>query len=383
MVGAGRGAELHMAGYDRVYGVAVRRRAICGHTPERLRSAQKRFGFEYTTLEFEDLLRDPKIDVIDICTPPYVHREQIEKALAAGKHVICEKPLTGYFGRPGDPQPIGDAVSKQKMYAALLADIEGLKTAVAAAGVRFMYAENYIYAPAIQKAGDILRAKKSRILYMKGEESLQGSSSALAGDWRKSGGGSLIRVGAHPLAAILWLKRTEARTHGEIIRVKSVSAETGRVTSRLTAYEHRHIAARPRDVEDISTVTLTFSDGTQAVIHATDVLLGGSRNAVQIYANDAVIDCNLTLTDHMRTYLLDEDGMDGVSFSEMLPVKTGWNRPFVEDEILRGYTNEMQDFMECVAYDRAPRSDFELAYDTVRLIYAAYAAAETGERINL
>jgi predicted dehydrogenase len=41
------------------------------------------------------MLADERIDVIDICTPPGIHRPQVEAALAAGKHVVCEKPLTG------------------------------------------------------------------------------------------------------------------------------------------------------------------------------------------------------------------------------------------------------------------------------------------------
>ena len=383
MLGTGRGAELHMGGYDRIYGVKVRRKWICGHTPAHTELARERFAFERGTLDFEELLSDPEVDVIDICTPPYVHVEQIEKALAAGKHVICEKPLTGYFGLPGDGAPVGDAVSKRKMYDTLLAEVERLNHVVEASGRKFMYAENFIYAPAIQKAGEILRAKKSRILYMKGEESLKGSSSPVAGEWSKTGGGSLIRVGAHPLSAMLWLKRVEARAHGEKIWVESITADVGRVTPRLTEYEHRHIAARPRDVEDVCTVAMSFSDGSKATVLAADTLLGGSRNYVQVYANDAAIDCNLTLSNLMQTYLLDEDGMDQVAISEMLPSKTGWNNPFIEDEVIRGYHNEMQDFMECVACDREPKSDFELAYDTIKMIYAAYCAAEEGKRIYL
>src|SRR5688572_561177 len=45
------------------------------------------------TREFADLLNDPAIDLIDICTPTLQHPEMMAAALAAGKHVICEKPL--------------------------------------------------------------------------------------------------------------------------------------------------------------------------------------------------------------------------------------------------------------------------------------------------
>jgi len=66
----------------------------------------------------------------------------------------------------------------------------------------------------------------------------------------------------------------------------------------------------------------------------------------------------------------------------MLPAKLGWNKAFVSDEIIRGYLGEMQDFMECVVYDREPLSGFDIAYDTTRVLYAAYQAAEEGRRID-
>ena len=51
---------------------------------------------------FRDLIADADIDVIDICTPPNLHASMIVDAMQAGKHVICEKPFGGYFGREGD-----------------------------------------------------------------------------------------------------------------------------------------------------------------------------------------------------------------------------------------------------------------------------------------
>ena len=50
---------------------------------------------------------------------------------------------------------------------------------------------------------------------------------------------------------------------------------------------------------------------------------------------------------------------------------------------MRGYPHEMQDFMECVAYDRAPLSDGALARDVVEVVYAAYLSADTGRRVDL
>jgi len=382
MAGAGRGTELHMGGYDHVHGIMIRYKTIFARRQEQLDAAKEKYGFEQTTTSFEELLNDPEIDVIDICTPPYLHKDMIIKTLHAGKHVICEKPLTGYFGDGTEKGPVGFS-SKEKMFHECLKDLDEIETAIKESGKMFMYAENFVYAPAIQKAAEIVTAKKSRILYMKGEESLKGSSSHVAGEWDKTGGGTLVRTGSHPLSAILWLKHQESLAHKIKIDAKSVLADITQVTNNLTEYEHRHIAARPHDVEDTSTVIIEFTDGTRACVIANDTLLGGSRNCVELYCNDAAMNCTLTLNNLMSTYLLDEDGMENVGISEMLPAKTGWNNPFVSDEVIRGYRNEIQDFMESIVYHRKPMSEFGLAKETTLVLYAAYLSNEKGKRINL
>lgn len=383
MAGAGRATELHMNALLRYTGVPVCFKHIIARRFDQVNNMKERYGFINASLEYDDLLNDIEIDVIDICTPPYAHKDMIIRALNAGKHVICEKPLSGYFGREGDVTPIGDTVSKSVMYDGLLNEIDELRDIVKNSGRKFMYAENFVYAPAITKASEIISKKQSKILYAKGEESLKGSSSSVAGDWSKTGGGTFIRTGAHPVAAILWLKQVEAIARGENIKVKSVLADMGRVTPSLSNYDHRHIAARPVDVEDNGTVIITFTDNTKATIIATDVLLGGSKNYVELYCNDAAIYCNLTMSNLMSTYFLDEDNLDGVYLSEMLPSKTGWNNPFLEDEIVRGYTDEMRDFMDAIYYDREPKSGFDLAYDSIKIIYAAYKSSELGEAVEV
>lgn len=382
VAGAGRATELHMNALKRNSGIPVCYKHIIARRMEQVNVAKERYGFINASLNFDDLLNDPEIDVIDICTPPYAHEDMIIRALEAGKHVICEKPLTGYFGLPGDKEPIGKYVSKSVMYEEVLKSIDRIKEVIDRSEKKFMYAENFVYAPAVIKSAEIIRKKKSRILYAKGEESLKGSSSPVAGEWSKTGGGTFIRTGAHPLSAILWLKQQEALTRGEEITVQSVFADMGQITPQLSDYEHRHIAARPNDVEDTSTVILTFSDGTKATVIATDTLLGGSKNYVELYCNDAAITCNLTMSDLMSTYFLDEERLDDVYISEMLPSKTGWNHPFLEDEIIRGYMDEMRDFMEAIYFDHEPKSSFSLAYDTVKIIYAAYKSAELGVAVQ-
>jgi len=379
-VGAGYAARLHGNGYARVSGIQIRLKTICDVNLELAKSVQQQYGYEQAISDFDQLLADPEIDVIDIVTPPFLHCAMAIKALQAGKHVICEKPLTGYFGKRGE-ENVG-LTKKSYMYQQVLAEMDELKKVVEATDRKFMYAENFVYATPVQKAAELIRAKKSKILFMKGEESLKGSSSPVAGKWNKTGGGILVRTGTHPLTGMLWLKQQEAAARGETITVKSVSADVGVTTACLTEYEHRHISARPEDVEDYAAVTVTFSDGTKCLTIASDTVLGGSKNYIEVYSNDSALMCNITPTDILNTYFLDEEGLEDVYLAEMLPAKLGWNKSFVSDEVIRGYMGEMQDFMEAIAFDRAPASGFDIAYETTKIMYAAYLSAEEGRRVD-
>lgn len=70
-------------------------KAVCDLDETRASAVASRFGIARHTTRFADLLVDGELDLVDICTPPYTHCAMIEQALAAGLHVICEKPLVG------------------------------------------------------------------------------------------------------------------------------------------------------------------------------------------------------------------------------------------------------------------------------------------------
>lgn len=383
LIGTGFISNHHCKSLRSVVGYSVRLKSASDVVGERALDIAAKYGFENHTTDYRKILTDPEIDVVDICTPPFLHKTMVVEALAAGKHVICEKPLTGYFGQEGDSAPIGDKVAKRKMYNAVVAELDELDEAVKKSGRIFMYAENYIYSPNVLKAAELINAKKSRILFMRGEETLRGSTSPLSGMWDKTGGGSLIRVGSHPLAGLLWLKSIEAAARGIDLRPVSVVADTARIVPTLSEHERRHLLIRPQDVEDIATVSITFADGTKAIVTAADVCLGCVRNEIEIFANDGALRCRITPNDNMETYYLDEDGLDNVYMQEMLPSKTGWVKPFISEQIQRGYIGEMQDFVECVAEGRQPLSGYQLAKETTKVLYAAYLSSEDGRRIDI
>ena len=379
--GAGFAATLHGNGYERVCSVPVRLKTIADPNLERAEQIRTTYGYERAVRDFQELLEDPEIDVIDILTPPHLHQSMILAALAAGKHVICEKPLTGYFGEPGSPE--AGHTPKREMYRQVLRNLEEIRRAAEQSGRLVMYAENYLYATPIRRAAELLRAKGSKILLMKGEESTPGSMSAGAGQWSTIGGGPLQRIGCHPLAGMLHLKQVESESRGETIAVTSVLADTGVTTHCLREEELRYLAARPGDVEDFGTLTLTFSDGTKCLMIATDVVLGGTKNYIEVYGSDGVLLCNLTPTDLLSTYFPDEKGIEHIQLAEMLPSRLGWNKAFVSDEVIRGYMDELTDFMEAVALRRPPLSSLDLAILVTKVLYAGYCSAEEGRRVAL
>ena len=382
LAGCGFVSELHMHAYRRVFGVDVEVRAVAARGSYVLEFAN-RHQIPAVYRSFDDLIADGELDVIDICTPPNLHTSMIVDAMQAGKHVICEKPFAGYFGRDGDHTPIGKHVPKSLMYESVLDEMAETRAAINRTGKLFMYAEDWIYAPAVTKTTEILKATKDKILFMKGEESHSGSHAAHAAQWAMTGGGSLIRMGCHPLSAVLYLKQVEAKARGETIGVASVTCDVGNVTGILKPEERTYIKPNPVDVEDWGMLTVTFSDGTKATVFSGDMIMGGVRNLIETYTSGGSLFANITPNTHMMSYQTSEEKLAGVYITEKVDRKTGWQYVCLEEEWTRGYTQEIQDFMECVVSGRQPLSDLALAFETIKVNYAGYWAAEDGRRVTL
>jgi predicted dehydrogenase len=381
LVGSGFAADLHMHAYRRVYGIDVEVALVTSRSA-RADEFAARHGIPAVAHDLGDVLKDQTIDAVDIATPPALHAKMAVQAMRAGKHVICEKPFTGYFGQPGDPEPIGRAVRKSLMYERVLEEMSAAREAIRASGRIFCYAENWVYAPSVMKTAEFLGASGDKILFMKAEESHSGSHAEHAANWSMSGGGALIRQGCHPLAAVLHLKRVEARARNETIDVRDVVADTGTLTIGLGERERAYIQAKPVDVEDWGMLSLTFTDGTKATVFAGDMVLGGVRNLVETYTTGGVLFANMTPNTQVVSYQTDESRLGSVYVTEKVDRKTGWQFVCVEEEAARGYNGEIQDFMECIAQGREPLAGVELAFQTMQVQYAAYWAAEEGRRIS-
>ena len=257
-----------------------------------------------------------------------------------------------------------------------------------AAGVRLCYAENWVYAPPIQKARRLLAAAGGPILRLVGEESHSGTHAPANKRWVTAGGGSLLGKGCHPLGGILYLKADEGRRlRGRPVR-PCLGAGRGRAARR---HRRPSAAATPRylntvagaDVEDWGGMLLRFDDGTVAQISAADVVLGGIRNQLQVYAAKAVIFCNMNPNDAVQAYAPDPTVFGAEYITEKIETKAGWTFPQPDEDWMTGYPGEIQDFVESVALGREPISGGPLARDVLAVTYAAYLSAAEGRRVEL
>ena len=66
---------------------------VCTTSMEKSENICREFGFSLPTVDEDQLIHNPDIDIIDICTPNIYHYDTLKKALRAGKHIYCEKPL--------------------------------------------------------------------------------------------------------------------------------------------------------------------------------------------------------------------------------------------------------------------------------------------------
>jgi predicted dehydrogenase len=377
IVGARFAAELHATNYRPLLGARASLVAVCARTREQAESFARRHGIPRVLTDYRELVASPDVDVVDICATTDIHHEIAIAAARAGKHVIVEKPLTGAFCEATEP--------RDSMLAAALANADAVLEAVARAGVTFCYAEDFVYAPPVAKLRRLLDASGGAILELRAEESHSGSHATYARRWKSAGGGALLRMGSHPIGAVLHLKHWEGlRRYGRPVRVRAVFAEVASLT-RLPAVANlpRRMSTRAEDVEDWSVAVLTFDDGTMATIHSNDITLGGVRNVVTAYLTNAVIQANINPNNTLTVYAPDAAVWGDEYLTEKVETKAGWQFPSPEEDWMRGYPQELDDFVGAISEGREPLSGGLLAREVVEVIYAGYVSAARGCRVEL
>jgi predicted dehydrogenase len=226
VVGTGFMARVHSHAIRAAGGRVTR---LAGSAPARAKEVAQTLFAEDVAASVEELVADPEVDVVSVCTPNALHREMAEAALAAGRHVICEKPL---------------ALTPE--------DAAGLAALAARAGALHAVPFVYRYHPMVREARErIARGDAGRVWLLHGSYLQDWLATGTATNWRvdpASGGASraFADIGVH------WCDLVEFVTGHRIV---ALSAMTGR------AHEARGPEEAPVATEDGACVQFRTDQG--------------------------------------------------------------------------------------------------------------------------
>lgn len=232
---------------------AVRLAALLTTSGEKAGFARQ-LGFAHVSSELAEFLALPGLDVVDICTPNYLHRKQLVAAARAGKHVYCEKPLLLNAGEG-----------------------EGLEGEIGSGGViQVAYVLRFL--PAVARARALLNRGWLGEVHSFRFELYHSSylNPDKAGSWRQkkalAGGGALMDLGCHLLDLVRFLLGEAgevcSRTATVVPRRRWPDGSTGQV-----------------DVDDHALVALALDCGARGTVEVSRVAVGGERLKLEIYGS--------------------------------------------------------------------------------------------------
>lgn len=317
IAGAGFIASHHYECMQRVYGVDFEVVGIVDIVREKgLEFANERNIKAFDS--FGQMLCE--IDIVDICTPPFAHSQNIIDAAKAGKHIMCEKPLVGYSPPKEQWEDFnGNKASKEKMLASIISELKKINKTVEENSVLFAYFENFVYTPHVQKEAEIIKKTKAQLLRMTGEESHKGNHSIYSSQWKYACGGSLISTGSHPMGGIYYLKRVEGEAKdGKPIRPVSVTARTHTLTKLEGYRDEKFLRCDYQDVEDYGFAHIVFEDGTVGDIFAGATVLGGINDYIDVYANNHTSRLTINPTTLIETYNPGASGFNDIDINYVI-----------------------------------------------------------------
>lgn len=319
VVGAGSIGSRHLRNL-RTLGIT--RLAACDPDAERRKGVAQESGVQ-TFADLQPALADFKPSLVFVCTPPVMHVAQARAAVAAGAHVLVEKPLSV------DLEGVGALISE------------------AAAGKRqVQVGYNLRFHPGAQRLKRLVEeGAVGRILWAYAEVGQYLPDWRPQQDYRRSYtarralGGGIILDASHELDYVTWLL--------------GLPAEVQCMAGKVSGLEV--------DVEDCATILLRFREGTRADVHMDFVQRGYNRSCKLAGEQGSVVwDYP---ANEVRLYRADRDAWE----TERLSCQPG-----------DMYLAEVQDFLECVAQGRAPRVDLLQAKRVLEIALAAKRAAERG-----
>lgn len=215
VVGCGIGRAHIAQGYAR-HPDKFRVVALCDVDAGQLAAVGDEFGIARRTAAFDELLRIEDVNIVDICTPPSFHMAQVLAALAAGKDVVCEKPLAGS-----------------------LADTDRMTAAETEAPGRVLPVFQYRFGDGVQKAQRIIAAGLAGKPYLATVETAwkrtaQYYGTPWRGKWSSELGGVLLTHAIHAHDLMTWLLGPPISVFARIAtRVNPIETEDCAVASLL------------------------------------------------------------------------------------------------------------------------------------------------------
>jgi predicted dehydrogenase len=247
LIGTGFMGKTHVFGFaaaQRVFDLpyALALHTVADRTEDLAAQAAQALGFARASGDWRRLVEDPEIDMIDITAPNAFHKEMALAAIAAGKHVYCEKPL-----------------------APLAADARQMAEAAEAAGVRTQVGFNYLCNPLLGLAREMIgEGELGEIRSYRGihaEDYMADAESPFTFRHDPVGGGALADLGSHALATAEFLLGSIEQVLGDSITVIASRPDSGG-------------GCRTVEVDDIGRAFLRFANGASGSIEASWVATG-------------------------------------------------------------------------------------------------------------
>ncbi len=246
LIGTGFMGQAHVFGYataERVFDLPVRfvMDTVADVTEEVASSAARRFGFGKTTTDWRTIIADPGIDIVNVTAPNALHKEMAMAAIAAGKHVYCEKPL-----------------------APLASDAEEMTQAAEAAGVKTQVGFNYLCNPLFAHArkmiaeGELGEIRAYRGIHA--EDYMSDPAAPYTFRHDPAGGGAFADLGSHALATAEYLLGPIARVMGDTVTM---------IGERPSKNGPRKI-----EVDDVGRAFLRFANGATGSVEASWISTG-------------------------------------------------------------------------------------------------------------
>lgn len=337
ILGAGFITDIHMESYHRFVPDAEVV-AVYARKQEKARAFAEKYGITNHYADLDAVINESGCEVVDICLPNYLHAEATIRAARAGKHVIIEKPL-----------------------ATTLEDADKMIKACSDAGVKLMYAEELCFAPKYERVRTMVGEGAVGDIYMlKQGEKHSGPHSDWFYDIDLAGGGVLMDMGCHAFGWFSWMLGNA--------KPKSVMASMSTVFHK----------GRTRG-EDNSVVIVEYDNGVTAVAENSWAKHGGMDDRSEVYGTGGVIYADLFMGNAAVAY-----SREGYGYAmEKADTTKGWSFPIFEEAFNQGYPHELRHFIECVREDKEALVTGEMGRDVLEVIYAAYASAGQGKRIDL